>query len=264
MKTAKLGAIFLVAIMAFTGIGAAYAHWEQTLTIGGVMKTDNIDPKFECDKSNDDPQDTALATRLDPNQCGTWSVGGGSWTGSGVERRNKDVGSMDTHIEADGKTITITIGDAYPCYYSHAYWCTKNYGSVPVKIHSLKLTQLSIDETPATPEGNIVKAVDVTLTSGTPVYVDWYIDGSGNWQVYTFVGTPTNPQDYDFMITPTGTFTIGAQLDPYAWNSNPGQHMASGYTNQLDHDLCIHFENGCRQLYKYDFTIGLCFYNWPE
>jgi len=43
MKTAKLGAIFLISIMALAGVGAGYAAWTDTITISGTVNTGNVD-----------------------------------------------------------------------------------------------------------------------------------------------------------------------------------------------------------------------------
>ncbi len=266
MKTAKIGVVFLVSVMAFAAIGASLAHWEETLTISGVMTTDDIDPVFECDQSND-PFGSAAGARvqsLDPTACGTWN--GGQWSG---DRRDKDVGWMETFIPAGGKSIEITVGDAYPCFYSHAYWCTKNYGSCPVLIHSIKLTELSIDPTPEDDEdSNVVIPVDVDMTTGHTYYVDYWQRASDDaWRANVVVDDDANAEKYDFSLTPTGEWGE-AQLDPISWQQqgSVSTHMedTDAYTPQLDHDLCIHFENGCRQSFKYDFKIDMTFYNWPE
>ena len=43
MKTAKLGAIFLISIMALAGVGAGYAAWTDTVKIDGTVNTGNVD-----------------------------------------------------------------------------------------------------------------------------------------------------------------------------------------------------------------------------
>jgi len=43
MKTARIGAIFLVAIMALAGIGAGYAAWTDTIYIKGTVNTGTVD-----------------------------------------------------------------------------------------------------------------------------------------------------------------------------------------------------------------------------
>ncbi|MBE3120800.1 MAG: hypothetical protein IMZ53_02755 [Thermoplasmata archaeon] len=43
MKTAKLGAMFLVSLMALAGVGASYAAWTQAVDIQGSVTTGNFD-----------------------------------------------------------------------------------------------------------------------------------------------------------------------------------------------------------------------------
>ena len=269
MKTAKIGVVFLASVMAFAAIGASLAHWEETLTISGVMTTDDIDPKFECQRSND-PWDldgqNGRDLSLDPVDCGYWD--GGSWQSDQTpERRDKDVGYMNCVVVNEGKGINIIIGDAYPCYYSHAFWCVTNYGSCPVLIHSVQLTKVSIqtDQDDDNTYTEITLDSPVNLLADTTYYVDYIQDSNtGEWSVVVDPEV-NNPGDYDYSIMPTGQFGIDTQLDPHIWGTGTG-HMQdpTQYEDELEQDMCIHFENGCRQSFKYDFHIDLVFYNWPE
>ena len=47
MKTAKLGAIFMISIMALAGIGAGYAAWTDVITIKGTVNTGTVDVVIE-------------------------------------------------------------------------------------------------------------------------------------------------------------------------------------------------------------------------
>ena len=259
---AKIGAIFLVSVMAFAAIGAAYAHWEETLTIEGVMTTDNIDVGFYCADSNDQQ----ALNLMDPTDCGAWV--GKDWEGN---RRDKNVGWMDVQESADKNTLTITIGDAYPCYYSHAFWCILNKGSCPVLIHSVKLVEVSIQDVtdPDNPGTNYEIPVDIDLETCTTYFIDYIERADGSYKVKIVKDDDANAHKYDYSIHPTGDNTINTQLDPWIWGEDETEadHMVGGadaYEGELEQDLCIHFENGCRQHFKYDFTIEICFYNWPE
>jgi len=263
MKAAKLGAVFLVAVMALAGIGAAYAHWEETLTITGVMKTDDIDPGFYCADSNDEYDDQSM----DPIDCGTWSSA--QWSGC---RRDKNVGWCDIDTSNDYKTLNIRIGDAYPCYYAHPYWCIKNQGSCPVLIHSVKLTELSFnwyDEENEEQIGVVWDNLDINLDDTKYYFVDIYFDGQV-WQadVDVYENGDLRPE-YDFSFHPTGEWDINTQVDPVIWDKEGTveDHMEDGYEayeDELEQDLCIHFENGCREKAAYDFEIEMVYYNWPE
>ena len=46
MKTAKLGAMFLISIMALTGIGVGYAAWTDTIYIQGTVNTGTVSWHF--------------------------------------------------------------------------------------------------------------------------------------------------------------------------------------------------------------------------
>lgn len=43
MKSAKLGAMFLISILALAGIGMGYAAWTDTITIDGTVNTGSVD-----------------------------------------------------------------------------------------------------------------------------------------------------------------------------------------------------------------------------
>ena len=43
MKSAKLGAMFLISILALAGVGMGYAAWTDTITIDGTINTGNVD-----------------------------------------------------------------------------------------------------------------------------------------------------------------------------------------------------------------------------
>lgn len=43
MKSAKLGAIFLMSVLALAGIGMGYAAWTDTITIDGTINTGDVD-----------------------------------------------------------------------------------------------------------------------------------------------------------------------------------------------------------------------------
>jgi hypothetical protein len=46
MKTAKLGAIFLISVLAIAGVGAGYAAWTDTIYIDGKVNTGSVGWKF--------------------------------------------------------------------------------------------------------------------------------------------------------------------------------------------------------------------------
>ena len=247
---AKIGVFFIVAVMAFAAIGASVAHWEETLTISGVMTTDDIDPYFANVYSNDYGADN----NMDPDECGYW-YNTPVWQG---ERRDKNVGYCG--VTSDDYILNIDIGDAYPCYYAHPAFEIKNRGSAPVLVHNIQLLEISFEDTVYTLDS------PMDIMPGQIWGVRIFLDSNGDPVDYDIHSGVDNALD-DFRIMLTGDdLIINKQLDPESWVNNPGLHMENPdeYTDTIFGDLCIHFENGCEQSVDYDFKIGIVFYNWPE
>ncbi len=266
-KTTKISGIFIAAVISFAAIGASVAHWEETLTISGVMTTDDIHPVFANFVSNDD------SNQMDPDGCGDWiyNENNNEWTWTPDIRRDKNVGNTDIYSSEDDQTLNVIINDAYPCYFSHVAYMIRNIGSCPVLINKpLLLEELSIQTDPADPSTHFVIDIeDIKLEIGTWYFVKYWENNNNVWRARVVEGPVDNPENYDFSIMPTGSDllnTINTQLDPWSWRDNPSAHMqdSNSYLSQIKGDLCIHFENNCMQNAVYDFKIGMNFYNWPE
>jgi len=252
MKPAKIGAIFLVAVMSMAAIGAGYAHWQETLTISGVMTTDDIYPYFYTAKSNDPLADNGL----DPTDCGQWFFGDNGWSWDGIPR-DKNVGSCDVLKGQTDKELIINIADAYPCYYAHPMFIIKNKGSCPVLLHTIQLLKVSykgipfVLDDPVDLVPNQWWGVSIKINEGVATSVD--------------IHQPVDNAADDFSLKLTGNgMIINKQVDPESWGDGTGHMDTALYCDELQGDICIHFENGCRQDVEYDFTLGMVFYNWPE
>jgi hypothetical protein len=266
MKTAKIGAIFLVSVMAFAAIGASLAHWEETIYVKGDIMTDNIDVYFDwrCTFTND-PFEGEWGQIADADGCGEWVFVKGEgyqWRG---ERRGKNVGYCDVFPGNDDNELTIEIRDAYPCYYAHPLFCIKNRGSCPVQVYGVQLLEVS--------EGKRKIAVDppMTLVPCHVYYIEVFKDENKEW-TYRIVRDDDDPKpdpdEFDFSLHLTGDqWAQGTQLDPDYWSGgDEPPHVPCGQeiVYAIYGDLCIHMENSCEQLQHYDFKIGITFFNWPE
>jgi len=268
---AKIGAIFLVSVMAFAAIGAAYAHWEESLTIEGLMTTDDIHPVFDCYWTNDG------GNCMDPAGEGEWAFGATpTWGITGApDRREKNVGQCEWSTDEDYPyELNLGISDAYPCYYAHPAFCIRNIGSCPVLVHAVILSKLSfkvtIDDEPVDIE---FTNLNIELVKCNTYYVDFYLNNAGDWKYKVVLGPVNNPEKYDYSIHVTGDdMEINTQLDPWAWGHDasggmidPSNHIPMNeYVDTIYGDLAIHFENGCREKATYDFALKIVFYNWPE
>lgn len=122
-KTLPIGIIIMILMMALAALGVGYAWWTEQLTATGTIQTGSIDVQIEgIGYSTVDPLNTATC----------------SFKPSG-----------------DGKTMTISIGNAYPGYICTINFNLINYGSVPAKITGVTLPS-SQSEFSVTPSGVLV------------------------------------------------------------------------------------------------------------
>jgi hypothetical protein len=99
MKTAKLGALFLVSVIALAGASAGYALWYEDLYIKGEVNTGSLDVEWSLYGTEDSEPD------------------------------NKDVSKVVAEIIDD--TLYVEVIDAYPCIFYYVYFDIHCTGTVP-------------------------------------------------------------------------------------------------------------------------------------
>lgn len=107
----KLTAIFAAVLIALCLAGVSYAMWDKTLYINGEVNTGNLCLEILSATSDD--------TGIDPG-------------------KDKDVAS--TTVTWTEQTVTITITNAYPCYYTYVHITVHNCGTIPVKLQSIPVS----------------------------------------------------------------------------------------------------------------------------
>jgi len=103
MKANKMGALFLVSVLALTAVGTSYAMWSETITMDGTVNVGSLD--FE------------------------WSIHQ-AWDSEIPEK--DDASSISAVISEDGNTMTVTITNAYPCIEYYLWFDVHCVGNVPV------------------------------------------------------------------------------------------------------------------------------------
>jgi len=152
-------------------VGTAYALWSETLTIDGTIDTGDIDTVFEN------------VVTSDSEPC------------------DKDVSSITAELGADGKSITVTIDNAYPCIDYILEFDIVNYGSIPVHV------MVSFDDLPDC----------MTFTMNPDLFNDYEqieSDGDSVHVVLTIHLSNNCDQDASY------SFTI--ELTAGQWNEYPG------------------------------------------
>lgn len=140
MKTAKIGTIFLISILALAGIGVGYAAWTDTITVSGTVNTGNVDIDIEYLSSTyvwkDVSEHSMQVIHVVKDTLGAVMWKDNDW----VPDYDEDilVASAETTYAGDDQ-ITVTINNIFPldnkCYIADVFL---HYdGSIPVKINNI-------------------------------------------------------------------------------------------------------------------------------
>lgn len=201
----KVKYIALVLVLAFGLIGGAYAAWTDQLQVSGTVATGDIDVVFTSAVSND-PEGTD-----DP---------------ASPEDDPKDVGCTEVSLSDDGKTMTVTISNAYPGYVSQIDYAVTNNGSVPVKLQNKTIDVVSGDPAGLEVDNGCVRCLMQKL--GFPSWMWKWLPccceednvleiGSQIHGGDTFVGTITHVVTDDALENADYTYTI--TYDFVQWNN---------------------------------------------
>ena len=146
----KLGAIFIIAIMALAATGAGYALWSETLTITGTINTGEFKIGVRDDGTGDPGPSFAEGGLLYPPTTGLRPIALGNADPNyppGDNSEGKNIASTRSinpvayeYFEKDGKQYYTQIEEhvynAYPWYASWIQITFANGGTVPAKIDS--------------------------------------------------------------------------------------------------------------------------------
>ncbi len=109
----KIITLFLIPMIVLSLVGASYALWSKTITLGGTVNTGTVDKIITQAFCSD--------TGIDPGYT-------------------KDVGSCTAEIGIGGDSATFIIDNAYPSYNIDVTIKEKNSGTIPVKINDILMT----------------------------------------------------------------------------------------------------------------------------
>jgi len=135
--------VCLVLLLALGAMGVGYAQWsDEVIVISTTHRSANFDDPFSWVVSNDDGvSDEAI----DPGDDGS-DPSEPQAVGEPCNRHDKDVASTTVEL-VDPFNISVTLSNAYPCYYATIFYGLENLGSVPAKVASIE-----VDENALTPD----------------------------------------------------------------------------------------------------------------
>lgn len=153
MKTAKLGVIFLVSMMALAAAGAGYALWSEDLNVNMEINTGVFKIGVRNDGTGDEGphylQPGGLLFPVDSPNDGTADMN----TQPGDNSEGKNVASTistnptQIYFVKDSKnyfhSTTETVYNAYPWYTSWVMFTFANGGTIPAKINDWTTTIIS-------------------------------------------------------------------------------------------------------------------------
>ena len=213
----RIGLLCLALVLALGALGVGYAMWDDTLQIEGEVNTGELSVIFESQYDND-PSDN------DPKEAGSWNLTTLEWEGA---RWDKNVASTTSTFDDKSARIVVTLG--YPCYWGSVLWDVHNVGTIPAKLHSVTLTNLS------------KQLVDYPMNKALDIDTRYYVDVE-QLRVNTVLQAG---DDFSFILSAFGCDQIDA--------------CELGYL-----DVTVHVEQDAEQKITYDFVIDYVFVNWNE
>ena len=150
----KITSLFAVLIVAMLLAGVSYAMWDKTLYINGEVNTGDLCMEILSVASDD--------TGIDPG---------------------KDKNVASTSVAWTEQTVTITITNAYPCYYTYVHLTVHNCGTIPVKLQSITVS--APPELTVTGSNSIGEQIEPCENRDNTIYI--HVEQSaGELTTYTF------------------------------------------------------------------------------
>jgi hypothetical protein len=258
----KIGLICLAVVLTLGIAGVGFGWWSETLTIGGdPINTGNFLVTFDNGGggdgwtspethetvhlrgvvSNDDAtNDHAIwcnGNYLDPVVPDPDDDGGDPTAEQTMEaavNRIDNVASTQASIDFSSppdsaRQLTVTISNAYPSYWPTVFFSIRNWGTIPAKVQSIRVIEVSV--------GGTKTPVNIPLAACVPVYLDCDNDGDDDLRLHI---SDDESRLYQVMTAGSGVY---------------GQH--GYYESAVCGNLDIHVEDGADENTTYDFTVEI-------
>ena len=241
----KIGLLALAIVLALGTMGAGFAYWTETLTIEDTnLETGMFNVSFDYNSlqkgiiSNDDSDATQTMwcngeynTPVNPAP----DDDGGDPTAHQVMQtpvnRIEDLASTTVSMpDPNTLTATVTITGAYPSYYPTVFFTIRNWGTIPAKVQSITVIEVSKDGAKI--------PVNIPLVVDTTVGLDCDNDTITDLELQLSDDYP----DRLFQVIMEGGGVVG-------------QH--GHYLSAVCGDLGIHIADGVEENQSYDFTVEI-------
>ena len=132
----KIGLLCLALVLALGTLGIGYAAWIDTIYIEGEVTTGSLCWEFVSCNLYDDDEPINYGGDY-PTATPDYTCNNGFVLEPGVGyfwELDKNVGWGEQLISADGKTLTVTLNNTYPCYFNSLSFYVNNCGTIPLKV----------------------------------------------------------------------------------------------------------------------------------
>lgn len=153
-KGLPLGAIVMLLILTLASIGVGYGLWSKTLTIVGTVNTGEVNAALSLEEIDESDNYNALCPA---SGGGGYSIGkdcdGDGSLNDFMEAEGKDVALCEAWLVSNGtypdlendgpQGMKVRITNGYPSFNCFVRYNVENTGTIPIKIHSPKYTNLN-------------------------------------------------------------------------------------------------------------------------
>jgi len=125
----KIGILIMALVLAVGSLGVGYAMWFDDINVSGSVSTATVSWEF-CDCNVLDDVAPPPVYPLPFPILGDWSIETGFIGEAFQLDKNVSWGSCD--ISADGKVLSFTLNEVYPCNFNNLTFYVRNNGSIPI------------------------------------------------------------------------------------------------------------------------------------
>ena len=177
----RIGLIGTLLLVALLVMGLGIARWSDTLTVEGTVNTGSIQAAF-------------------------WPIE--EWD---TEDEGKDYSELTQAVSEDGKTLTVTIVNGYPCIEYYGMFEIWNLGSIPVHIDDVRVVSSTL------PPESTIQFAQYTGDQDNPMGADlvpWQLHPAGLHEAVVKVHFPNSAAQNE-------TYTFEVAIDYGQWNMDP-------------------------------------------
>ncbi len=141
----RIGVLFVVTVIALSGIGGAFAAWTDQVTVSGTTETGKLEWQWRSPTpviADEIPPPPYYPV---PDYLADWNCSDGFGE---VWRSDKNVAWASGEVLPDGKTVQLEFKNVYPCHWNSVSLYATNTGTIPLKFERVIINGQSFESAP--------------------------------------------------------------------------------------------------------------------